>query len=390
MKIKDVIVEDSRIQDIHSIVTGQPGHKGRSIGDKIMNVLMGGMDGWKNAATVIKYLKAYGLSDGEISQVRDIANQAGKATLDYIARKEEIPDKWIANDMKSNFIVYSPFLNAGDEVIEKWKALTNKIMLPKLEKQLGNGTYVESAEQLAELDNGPNGTYNDGVNYARRRQDPAKADYSGYGAQAKATRTAQSAERKAAKSAAARATRAKQAVPGGPANDLSSVMMAIDAAIGNCFPDGDPIDYLQKYDMRTLDKAVRQWAPPGSAKNYNDYVAQVWQQHLDDNPDQDWGENPWTESVEEGYDDMPDFTGINFSDNEPQYYEEPVGRYKVMKQLNDPERNPEGAWSLIYSTSDPADAEEVANEQRQRFGKFGDVVKVVDAGAASSIKRPMY
>ncbi len=71
-------------------------------------------------------------------------------------------------------------------------------------------------------------------------------------------------------------------------------------------------------------------------------------------------------------------------------FKEPVYRFRVMKQLNDAERNPEGDWSLIYSSEDMGNAEEVAAEQRDRYGKFGDVVKVVDAGKTTYIEREMY
>lgn len=77
-----------------------------------------------------------------------------------------------------------------------------------------------------------------------------------------------------------------------PQFDYSSVMSDIDNAIGNAFPDGDPIDVLgTKYGMGTLDKAVRMLK---AGSNYNDYVENVWQQHLADNPDLDSGQgNPW-------------------------------------------------------------------------------------------------
>lgn len=71
-------------------------------------------------------------------------------------------------------------------------------------------------------------------------------------------------------------------------------------------------------------------------------------------------------------------------------YREQVLRFRVMKQLNDPERNPEGNWSLFYSTGNVIDAEAVAAEQTERWAKCGDQFKVVDAGEATYIERSMW
>ncbi len=147
--IKKKVTTEDRAEDIYGIVAGQKGHKGRNIADKLMDLLIG--HGNKNAAVIIKFLKQYGLTDAEISEVRDIANQAGKTALDYVAKKHNVPEKYLASDMKSNFIVYSPFLNAGDEVIDQWKELTNKILLPKLRRQLGSGLYEEGNEDSNKL-----------------------------------------------------------------------------------------------------------------------------------------------------------------------------------------------------------------------------------------------
>jgi len=114
------------------------------LSDKITDFLVG--HGNKNAASIVKYLKQYGLQDAEISEVRDIANQAGKAALDSVARKFNIPEKYLSSDLKSNFIVYSPYLNAGEEAIAAWRELTGKLLLPKLQKQLGSGMYESSKE----------------------------------------------------------------------------------------------------------------------------------------------------------------------------------------------------------------------------------------------------
>jgi hypothetical protein len=139
-------IEEDKFSDIHGIVTNKKGHAGQTILDKIENLLIYDTSSPKNAKTIIKYLKTYGLSDAEISQVRDIANQAGRTALDYIGKKYKVDPKYLSTDsnvIKSNFIVCSPYLNVGEEIINKWREITSKIMLPKLQKQLGNGMYEE-------------------------------------------------------------------------------------------------------------------------------------------------------------------------------------------------------------------------------------------------------
>lgn len=79
--------------------------------------------------------------------------------------------------------------------------------------------------------------------------------------------------------------------------DYSRVFHDINSAIGDTFPDGDPIDALmRKYrdsygdlNIDLLNKACR----VNGAKSYHDYVAKVWQQHMQDNPDLVQGGNPW-------------------------------------------------------------------------------------------------
>lgn len=139
-------VTEDNIDDIHGIVTGAKGHKGRDLGDKITDVLLRYDYGNspRNASEVIRFLKKIGLTPNQIGQVRDIANQAGKTALDHVARTENIPEKYLSSNLKDNFIVYSPFLNAGDVAINKWRQLTNKLMMSKLRAQLGNGAYAES------------------------------------------------------------------------------------------------------------------------------------------------------------------------------------------------------------------------------------------------------
>jgi hypothetical protein len=76
------------------------------------------------------------------------------------------------------------------------------------------------------------------------------------------------------------------------AEQLIPVMSDIDFAIGISFPDGDPIDYLSKYKIETLDAAVR---VNTTEKSFYGYVADYWEQHLMDNPElaEQMGGNPW-------------------------------------------------------------------------------------------------
>jgi len=63
-------------------------------------------------------------------------------------------------------------------------------------------------------------------------------------------------------------------------------------------------------------------------------------------------------------------------------YQEKVYQYRVMRQLNDVERNPNGAWSLVFSSMDKETALEVLLEEVQRWGKTGDAFKLKDSGQA--------
>lgn len=64
-------------------------------------------------------------------------------------------------------------------------------------------------------------------------------------------------------------------------------------------------------------------------------------------------------------------------------YQEQVFQYRVMRQLNDAERNPEGAWSLVFSSVDKQTAFEVLQEEVARWGKTGDAFKIKDAGTSA-------
>lgn len=71
-------------------------------------------------------------------------------------------------------------------------------------------------------------------------------------------------------------------------------------------------------------------------------------------------------------------------------YKEPVFRFRVLRQMNDPERNPNGEWSLVYSTPEETDADREARKQRDIWGGLGDEVKVVDGGQTTYIERQIY
>lgn len=134
--------------------------------------------------------------------------------------------------------------------------------------------------QLHEIDNGPGKVKNiPQVTYGVAK-DAAKLDFSHIKGNPKAPQP----KKVKIKEIVAKAQKQPK-----PEINWGSVMMAIDAAIGSAFPDGDPIDYLSKYKIGDLDKAIRQ---NKAGKNYNDYVKSVWQQHIDDNPDLGV-ENPW-------------------------------------------------------------------------------------------------
>lgn len=71
-------------------------------------------------------------------------------------------------------------------------------------------------------------------------------------------------------------------------------------------------------------------------------------------------------------------------------YREQVLRYRVMKQLNDPKRNPDGNWSLVFSTMDLDVAQKVLLEQVQTWGKLGDAFKIEDGGQVTYVERSMW
>jgi hypothetical protein len=69
-------------------------------------------------------------------------------------------------------------------------------------------------------------------------------------------------------------------------------------------------------------------------------------------------------------------------------YQEPVYRFRVLRQLNDALRNPEGEWTLLFSSDSFRQAMRV-KEQEIREDKFGDQYKIEDSGsfAPSTITR---
>lgn len=88
--------------------------------------------------------------------------------------------------------------------------------------------------------------------------------------------------------------------------DYAAVGAKIEQLVGNAFPDSDPNDTVfpwvsKAYDIsnnssdkvrKILDKAVKTL---GRYKNYDDYLAKIWDQYLADYPDEDVKArgNPW-------------------------------------------------------------------------------------------------
>lgn len=77
-----------------------------------------------------------------------------------------------------------------------------------------------------------------------------------------------------------------------PKTDYNRIMFDIDNAIGQAYPDGEPFDYLsRKYNIEQLDQAVR---AEKHGRNFNDYIAKIWDQHMSDNPGStEYSENPF-------------------------------------------------------------------------------------------------
>jgi hypothetical protein len=111
---------------------------------------------------------------------------------------------------------------------------------------------------------------------------------------AKKNRERMAAEKKVAKADAAIKAREAKYLAGktkkvADTASLSRVFMDIEMAVGDAFPDGDPLDkLLQKYDIDLLNKAAKS----NGAKDYHSYVSNVWDQYMQDNPDHQQ-HNPW-------------------------------------------------------------------------------------------------
>ncbi len=71
-------------------------------------------------------------------------------------------------------------------------------------------------------------------------------------------------------------------------------------------------------------------------------------------------------------------------------YTEQVLRFRVMRQMNDAKRNPNGNWSLIFSTMEYEHAEEEMIEQIKVWARLGDAFKIVDGGGVTTIEREAY
>lgn len=70
-------------------------------------------------------------------------------------------------------------------------------------------------------------------------------------------------------------------------------------------------------------------------------------------------------------------------------YKEPVFKFRVMRQLNDSARNPLGTWTLVYSSNDRADAEDVMQDMQETWKRAGDHFRIVE-GEETVIERSMW
>lgn len=61
-------------------------------------------------------------------------------------------------------------------------------------------------------------------------------------------------------------------------------------------------------------------------------------------------------------------------------YQEPVYQFRVMRQMNDAVRNPNGDWTLVYSSLEIKNAVEVLHEEVDTWARTGDAFKIKDAG----------
>jgi hypothetical protein len=73
--------------------------------------------------------------------------------------------------------------------------------------------------------------------------------------------------------------------------NLGKIWMHVETAIGDSFPDGDPIDHIKgpkdqwgHLDMDLINKAVKQYAGRGKKAKYGlyDYLADMWDDHQAD------------------------------------------------------------------------------------------------------------
>ncbi len=73
------------------------------------------------------------------------------------------------------------------------------------------------------------------------------------------------------------------------------------------------------------------------------------------------------------------------------FYTEQVYKYRVMRQLNDAERNPNGEWSLVFSSMDFGCAKEELMDCMDTWAKCGDAFKLVTASVGvETIERLAY
>lgn len=81
-------------------------------------------------------------------------------------------------------------------------------------------------------------------------------------------------------------------------------------------------------------------------------------------------------------------------------YQERVGRFRILRHTEYPEDmkaemllkgiDPDDNWALIWSFDDRAAAEAQLEEELEVWNRPCYTTKIVDAGAATTIERPVY
>jgi hypothetical protein len=182
---------------------------------------------------------------------------------------------------------------------------------------------------------------------------------------AKKNRDRMAAEKQAAKADAEIKAREAKYLAGtekktADAATLSRVFMDIEMAVGDSFPDGDPMDVLmRKYkdrygdlDIDLLNKAAK----ANGAKDYHSYVSNVWKQYSQDNPDLAPNGNPfesYTNAISKMLGEAKDVSGdvqVTWTNRD---YKEKTKTFK-----NDPKGAPENAMVKAKAFKEKLDKDE--------------------------------